>query len=152
MWKHNFMHYHLSYSTFIPFNYHKQLHHDADFSQISDGVSHDAVKGLQSRMLLGWVASLCTWPSGCMHLNKWLIRISKMYQIPDFHERHLTKCHTWTLSQVITHTGLRDICFALPQWSRTWGLRCVPLTCIVHYWPTLCTMVHKGDLCPWEMD
>ena len=26
--------------------------------------------------------------------------------IPDFHERHLTKCHTSALSQVITHTGI----------------------------------------------
>ncbi len=44
-----------------------------------------------------------------MHLAKWMhaleqVKISKMYQIPDFHERHLTKCHTSALSQVITHT------------------------------------------------
>ena len=30
------------------------------------------------------------------------------------------------------------------------GLRCAPLTCIVHYGGALCTTVHKGDLCPWE--
>ncbi len=28
------------------------------------------------------------------------------------------------------------------------GLRSAPPTCIVHYWPVLCTMAHKGDL--WE--
>ncbi len=34
------------------------------------------------------------------------LKISKMYQISDFHEWHLTKCHTSALSQVITHTAV----------------------------------------------
>ena len=27
------------------------------------------------------------------------------------------------------------------------GLCCAPPTCVVHHWPVLCTMEHKGDLC-----
>ena len=31
------------------------------------------------------------------------------------------------------------------------GLRWSPPTCTVHHWPALCTMVHKGGLCLWEV-
>ena len=41
----------------------------------------------------------CTWTS-----DWWAPKISKMYQISDFHEWHLHKCHTSALSQVISLT------------------------------------------------
>ena len=31
------------------------------------------------------------------------------------------------------------------------GLCCAPPTCVVHHWPALCAMVHKGDLCPYVL-
>ena len=71
---------------------------------------------LQSGMLLEWVTSLCTSPSGYLHLSKWLSvtwpsaltnwPLDPVCQISDFGERHLCKCHGVALSQVITHTNL----------------------------------------------
>ena len=51
-----------------------------------------------------------TWLSGQpVHLAKWMHALEqvtdghlvKMYQISYVHERHLPKCHTWALSQLI---------------------------------------------------
>ena len=32
-----------------------------------------------------------------------------------------------------------------------WELHCAPSTWVVHYQAALCAMMHKGDLCPWEV-
>ena len=31
------------------------------------------------------------------------------------------------------------------------GLSCALSECVVHHRAELCTMVHRGDLCPWEV-
>ncbi len=41
-----------------------------------------------------------------MHLVKCLIKISKVYQIYNFSERHLAKWHIVALTQVIAHTDV----------------------------------------------
>ena len=46
----------------------------------------------------------CTWPSGWLHLDKWLSCTSKVYQISIFSEWHLHKWHMPALSQVISQT------------------------------------------------
>ncbi len=51
--------------------------------------------------------------------------------------------------------GLWELGCAPPQWYRTTlcttVLPCAPVTCVVHQRPVLCIMVHKGDLCLWEV-
>ena len=81
-------------------------------------------------MLLGWVTSSCTYPSGCLHLIKWSsaltnwllgqvpskIRRSSLSQfgwiirphLSDFFKYHLRKWHWMALIQVISKTADED--------------------------------------------
>ena len=43
------------------------------WKRISDYSAMTLHNIIMSGILLGWVTSLCTKPSGCLHLNKWLL-------------------------------------------------------------------------------
>ncbi len=73
------------------------------------------MKLYQSGILLGWVTSPCTRPSGYVHLKKWLSGTctSKVYQISNFSERHLHKWHMPALSQVVFQTVYSQVLSSL---------------------------------------
>ena len=64
------------------------------------------------------------------HVSGWSHRIRAIF--PSFH-----LC-VWVCESYIVH------------YLNGTGLRCAPPTCVVHC-RALCTMVHKGDLCQWEV-
>ncbi len=81
-----------------------------------------------------------TWLSGqSVHVAKWMHALE---QIPDFHERHLTKFHTWALSQVITHTG-DSFCLWL------YVIQCWWLTLYQH-WSNVCCLMGGTHSSLWK--
>ena len=55
------------------------------------------------------------------------------------------RCAPWSTrgTMVVRHFVGTGLCCA--------PLHCAPSACVVHHQPALCTLVHKGDLCPWEV-